>query len=123
MVAPQVTVELTGPFFTRDPSLTFRENIRQMLEGLAEAGQEAVQSVYPVGPTGDGRAGVRGRVESLSGKKWWANAVISQTHVYPWPNGGERQYRGGKTEAQHHMFRNVARSIRVQRANLTEGLE
>lgn len=126
MAAPKLTVDLSGPFFQRDPGKTLYANIGRMLEGLAEEGERLVQSRYPVF-SGDGKAGVRGRVRSLTGKKWAVTAVISQTHVYPWPSGGAKQYRGGKTEARHHMFRDTARALRRSRAvlsaNLTKGLE
>lgn len=123
----QTHVELTGPFFEHQPGLTLRGNIRKMMAAVAQEGQRAVQSLYPVGPTGAGRAGVVGRVASLSGKPWMASAVISQSHVYPWPGGGQAQYRGGKSEARHHMFRTVYRDLRsskaVLAANLTQGIE
>lgn len=116
----------SGPFFVRDPGKTLYANLRRMLEAIAQEGETAVQARYPV-YTGAGQAGVRGRAESLSGKRWATSAVISQTHVYPWPAAGARQYRGGKTEATHHMFRDVARGLRSSRAvlaaNLTAGIE
>lgn len=127
MVRPKLEVDLSGPFFRGDPSKKYLENLQRMLEGIAEEGERTIKSVYPVGPTGDGKAGVVGRVKSLTGKRWLASAVVSQTHVYPWPNGGQKQYRGGKTEARHHMFRDTARSLRSSRAvlnaNLTAGIE
>lgn len=127
MVRPKLEVDLSGPFFRGDPSKTYLSNLQRMLVGIAEEGERTIQSVYPVGPTGQGRAGVRGRVKSLTGRPWLATAVVSQTHVYPWPNGGQAQYRGGKTEAKHHMFRDTARSLRRSRAilnaNLTAGIE
>lgn len=119
-------VDLSGPFFRRDPALTMRGNVRRMMAAVAAEGEKAVKANYPV-LTGAGRRGVVGRVASLSGKPWLATAVISQTHVYRWPSGGPKQYRGGKTEARHHMWRNAYRDLNrsraVLRANLTEGLE
>lgn len=127
MVQPKLTVDLSGPFFRGDPSRTYLANLQRMLKGIAEEGERTIQSAYPVGPTGDGRRGVRGRVSSLTGRPWLATAVVSQTHVYPWPSSGQAQYRGGKTEARHHMFRDTARSLRSSRAilsaNLTAGIE
>ena len=126
MVAPKVTVNLSGPFFQRDPGKTLYANIGRMLEGLAEEGERLVKSRYPVF-TGAGQRGVVGRTRSLTGKRWAVSAVVSQTHVYPWTNGGSKQYRGGKTEARVHMFRDTARALRQSRAvltaNLTAGLE
>lgn len=123
---PQVKVDLSGPFFQRDPSKTFAENIRHMLEGVAQEGERIASAAYPV-YTGAGRSGVKGRVASLSGRKWYSAAVISETHVYDWPGGGSKQYRGGKTEARHHMFGQAASALRSSRAvlaaNLTAGIE
>lgn len=122
----QFTIDLSGPFFQKDPTLTLRGNIRKMMAGVAQEGEAAVQATYPVF-TGQGQRGVEGRTNSLSGKAWMATAVISQTHVYPWKNGGAKQYRGGKSEARHHMFRSAYRQLNrsraVLRANLTEGIE
>lgn len=121
-----VHVELSGPFFQRDPGKTFSENVRRMMAGVAEEGEQAIKSNYPV-LTGFGRAGVVGRVDSLSGKQWYATAVISQTRAYPWPGGGPKQYRGGKSEARHHMFRaayhDLQHSRAVLQADLAAGLE
>lgn len=121
-----MTIDVSGPFFTRDPAKTMQANIHRMLEGIAAEGERAIQSVYPL-HTGAGRAGVVGRAQSLSGKQWLETAVISQTHVYPWPGGGPKEYRGGKTEAKRHMFRNTASALRRSRAvltaNLTAGIE
>lgn len=126
MRGPLLSIDLSGPLFAREPGQTIHHNIRRMLEGIAEEGEETVKAAYPV-VTGRGRAGVRGRVESLTGKQWALTAVISQTFVYPWPGGGPKQYRGGKTERRHGMFRRTAQALRASRevlgANLTEGLD
>lgn len=126
MSAVKTHVDLSGPFFQRDPGKTLQQNIRKMLAGVALEGQTAVRANYPV-ETGRGRAGVVGRVQSLSGKPWMATAVVSQTFAYPWPNGGPKQYRGGKTEARYHMFRSATSDLRHSRAvlgaNLTAGIE
>lgn len=122
----KLEVDLTGPFFQRDPRKTVRGNIRQMLEGVAEEGERTVKSASPV-LTGAFRAGVKGRVRSLGGKRWELTAVVSQTHVYPWSGGGSKQYRGGKAEARYQPFKRTANALRRSRAvlaaNLTEGLE
>lgn len=129
----KVQIDMSGPFFQARIDQTLRENMRRALEGLAEEGEAAVQSIFPA-KTGRGRAGVRGRVKSLSGKQWYLTAVVSATYVYPWANKGARgfsgrseaEYRGGKLEARVHMFRKTAsamrRSAKILRANLVEGL-
>jgi len=119
-------IDLSGPLFKADPKKTLRENMRRMLQGLAEEGEEAVRQGWPV-LTGAGREGTKGRVASLSGKPWQLTAVISAQHVYDWPNGGAKQYRGGKAEARRHMFSRAAGALRRARAvlaaDLTKGLE
>lgn len=123
---PDLKVTMTGPFFERDPAATFLHNVGKMMEAVAEEGQEGIRPKYPV-YTGAGQAGVIGRVKALNGKPWLATAVISEQHVYPWPGGGPKRYRGGKAEASHHMFRDETRALNSSRAvryaNLTEGIE
>jgi hypothetical protein len=125
MAKPALTIDLSGPLFTRDPGKTVRQNMRRAIEGLVEEGEHTVQSLWPV-RTGRGRAGSRGRVTSLSGKPWFLTGVVSATYVYPWPGGGSKQYRGGKVEAKHGMFRKTAAAMRRSRkviaADLTRGL-
>lgn len=124
--AVQTKVTATGPFFRGDPSKTYLGNVRRMLEEIAEEGEGLVKAQYPV-LTWAGQSGVVGRVKSLSGRKWYQTAVISEQHVYPWPGGGAKQYRGGKTEARQHMFADATRSLRssraVRAANLAKGIE
>lgn len=123
---PLVTrVELSGPFFTRDPGKTLRGNVERLLDELAAQGEQAVRELAPV-RTGAFRAGIRGRTVSLTGRKWSSHAVVSATHVYPWPGGGGKQYRGGKIEARRHLFRRTTTALRasgkIARADLTEGM-
>jgi len=124
-LAKPTTIVLTGPFFKAQPSKTFRQNVRLMLEAMAKEGEEDVKVQYPV-LTGAGQAGVVGRVRSLSGRPWALTMVISEQHVYPWPHGGMKQYRGGKTEAKRHMYRTTASRLRksraVNNAELAKGL-
>jgi hypothetical protein len=115
-------IVLSGPFFERDPRKTFRQNIRDFMDKVAATGEADVKAHYPVGPTGDGRAGVVGRTSSLAGKRWAVTAVISETHVYPWKNGGPKQYRGGKTEARVHMFRNARSDLLRLRSQMQADL-
>lgn len=123
---PQVKVDLSGPFFQGDPSKRFLQNVHEMMVAVGDEGERAVQSVYPV-YSGAGREGVHGRAASVSGKPWMATAVISETHVYPWPSGGSMQYRGGKAEAKVGMFKKTAAQLRSSRAvlaaNLTKSIE
>lgn len=141
MLDPKVTIAFEGPFFTKDPTQTIRGNIRAMLEALAEQGQQDVQDHSPV-LTGAFKAGVVGRVASMSGKRWQLHAVVSQQHIYPWgarrsatvrsgrkivANSEHAQYRGGKLERRYGMFRRTASRIRSMKAlisaDLSKGLE
>ena len=132
MVTAATTIDLSGPFFEADPSKRLFANIRIMLEAIAKEGEADVRAQFPVGGIGDphpglGQSGVIGRVVSLSGKPWRVTAVISEQHVYPWANGGQKQYRGGRLEARRHMFRTtkgrISHSRAVNMAELTKGLE
>lgn len=166
-------IEMTGPLFSPQADLTLRQNIRRLLQGLAEAGAESVRGASPqskdgtrirgktIDPAGSFRGGVVPRVRSLKNAPWWLSAVISQQHIEPWTVRGARSfgvqqsgtykrgkrkgegwsisdsdvmermananYRGGKIEAKHHMFRNAARAMNAERAamvtNLTKDLD
>lgn len=132
-----VTVDLSGPFFERDPGKTLRGNIEKMMEALAAEGERSARSALqssegsraPIRLIGDHvSAHVVGRVRSRAGKKWRASAVVQ---VY---NEGLDQRRGRSlmaaasvVEKRTRVFRNLRRSIAQARAvlaaNLTEGIE
>jgi hypothetical protein len=126
-------IDLSGPFFQKDPAKTFQENVRIMLEALAKEGEADVRAQVP-SRTGATAAGIIGRIVALNGKQWHTTAIISQRREFPWHNKGERGYsgrgeaiyRGGKLEAKVHMFRRTASRIRssraVQMAELTKNL-
>lgn len=82
------TINAKGPFFTKDPAKTFRQNIRVLMDELAEAGESDVKAQLRSGeggrfPLGGGiRPGrvsghVVGRTSNLSGKRWQVTAVVS----------------------------------------------
>lgn len=127
MVRTVTTIDLSGPFFQYDPRKRLGENIQTMLEAVAEEGEQDVKA-QAVGHqvTGTFYQGIRGRVVSRAGRHWRRTAVVSQTNVYPWPSGGEKQYRGGKLEARYHWFRKTKtrlnRSRAVNTAELTKGM-
>ena len=119
------SVELKGPFFTKDPRKTFRANAREAMLKIVEAGETDIKSKSPV-LTGAFQGGVVARNRSLGGKPWALTAVVSQTHTYPWPGGGQRQYRGGKLERKLGLFKKAARVMRSRRRevnNLLKGLQ
>ena len=123
------TIDKTGPFFTKDPALTFRANVDVLLAAIAAEAEEDVRAQSePFRDTGAFVAGVRGRTHRLDGAAFKTpTATVSQTHVYPWKNAGPRQYRGGKLEASRHMFRRTRSRIRgvnkLNSAELLKGLQ
>lgn len=87
MDTPRATMQFTGPLFMRDPAKTFVENVRRMMEGIAEEGEKAAVAMIsaseggrsPITAASPNRVSqhVRGRVKSLAGKPWTFWAVIS----------------------------------------------
>ena len=121
------TIDLSGPFFDKDPARTLSENVQDMLEAFAQEGEGDVEAQATAHQrTGAFLGGIEGRVRSVAGRHWLRTAVISETHVYPWPGGGSKQYRGGKLEAKYHMFRTTTTRLRrsraVNTAELTRGM-
>lgn len=127
MVRAVTTIDLSGPFFESDPRKRLGENIRTMLDALAAEGEADVKAQAASHQrTGSFVKGVQGRTRARSGKRWYLTAVVSQTHVYAWPNGGPKQYRGGELEARYGFFRKTKarlnRSRAVNAAELTKGM-
>jgi hypothetical protein len=127
-------VDFTGPFFTKDPAKTVRENIGEMMDRLAAEGERDVKQQI------EGRSGsmpyytgwtrdtVRGRTESLSGKSWAVSAVIStDTSGMNARDAIRTKAAAAGIEARWHPFRRTTSAIRrskaVLAANLTKGLE
>jgi hypothetical protein len=87
------SIEMTGPLFAPNANETLRQNIRRMLQGLADEGvRMARANVSGHRKTGDFEAGITGRVRSLRGAPWWLTAVVSQQHVEPWATRGSRSF-------------------------------
>jgi len=120
-LAPKISVRFQGPFFTADPSKTIRSNINAMLESIASEVEADVRDHFPIA-TGAGSAGVWGRVQDSRTQPGMVRAVISQQHIYPWPGGSPKQYRGGRLERKLGMFKRAAKRVRVARADLAKGI-
>lgn len=128
----KVKAETSGPFFTKDPRKTFRQNARVMLEAIAEEGEKAVQARAPyyTGDKGDPNAHIRdfirGRVRSLKGKPWALTAVVSSLfHMFN-TQGGKHYGYGRKLERKSRFFRRGIATVRKQRReaeHLLRGLE
>jgi hypothetical protein len=134
-------ITFTGPLFSANADETLRQNIRRMMQGIADEGSSTVKARSPR-ITGGFISGVEGRVKGVKGNPWALSAVVSAfprpedaQRVYPWKNKGARGYagrseavyRGGKLEQRYRMFRAVTSQLRsaraVMAANLTKGLE
>lgn len=87
----QARISFSGPFFSADANKTLRQNIRRMMQGIADEGAEVAKSRSPV-VSGAFRDGIVGRTQGVRGNKWALTAVISQTHVYPWRTRGGRAF-------------------------------
>lgn len=128
----KVTVDLSGPLFTRDPGLTVKGNIRRMMDGIAQEGQTAVRAQiaslplpYSTGWTVDHAIG---RTTSYAGKHWWLHAVISaNTDGMDQRLAIRTKAAAASVERRFHPFRRVGSALKRSRAvlvaNLTEGLE
>lgn len=127
-------VDFTGPFFTRDPKRTIRQNIRDMLDRLAAEMESDVQGQMEnragsmPGWTGWTRDHVVGRTESLGGKRWGLTAVVSANTNHMDRDEAIRTKAAAATiERRWHPFRRTTSAARRSRAvigaNLTEGLE
>ena len=124
-------VELTGPLFRADPGKRVAENIRDMLEALAQYGEGYVkaQVASKAGRmpryTGWSYDHVRGRVEGETGKKWWRNAVVSAYTGDLTRDPAIRTKAAAATiEARWHPFRRAAFATRkhIRKHDLAKGL-
>jgi hypothetical protein len=70
-------VEFSGPFFQKDPRLTFRQNIRKLMDLVAEWGEGEVRGQMQGIGTGRTARAYTGRTHALSGKRWAVTAVVS----------------------------------------------
>lgn len=131
-------ISKTGPFFTKDPAKTFRQNIRVMMDALAAEGEADVRgqlqagegSRYPLGGgirPGRVSAHVKGRTHALTGKRWAVSAVVSvNASGLNARQAIKLQAAGSVVEAETHAFRRtrgrIARARAVNRAELLKGI-
>src|SRR5688572_20057743 len=132
-MAKALRVDFKGPFFTRDPRKTFRANIRDFMDAVANEGErdvrqqiEARASAMP-NYTGHTAAHVRGRTANLSGKRWQVTAVVGMdTRGMSRAQAIRTQAAASSVEGRFHPFRRTTAAIKrgraVQMANLTKGL-
>lgn len=136
MVRTSSRITATGPFFERDPRLTFRQNVRVMMDRLAEEGAEDVRRQLVAGqgsrrPLGMnlGRVSwhVVGRTSSLVGRRWALNAVVSVqnegfTKVQAVKLMAAASYLEGTTHAFRRTTGRLRRAKAVNAAELLKGL-
>ena len=128
MVDVTTRISFSGPFFSKDPRKTVRSNIRDMLDGVADAMEQDVKGQiqgrsmpHSIGWTLDH---IRGRTESLSGKRWALSAVVSADS-----SGMDRRMAirtkaaAASIERRWHPFRRTSRALRLAKADLARGLE
>lgn len=141
MVRPVLGITLEGPFFARQPSRTFRQNIRVFMDRVAQVGEAEVKRRLLT----DGREGahtepfVLGRTRSLSGRRWACTARVSvSTQGLSAPQAIRRQaiaagrhqlFPHGTTrgaEGQTHAFRDSRKAVedamKAHAGDLTKGL-
>ena len=129
----KLTVATEGPFFTRDPGKTLRQNVRDMMDQLAGWMEAEVrkQVTGHAGQmphyTGWTAAHTIGRTESYSGKRWGTWAVVSANTDGMSARDAIRTKAAAATiERRWHPYRNVKsgvyRSRPILTADLTKGL-
>ena len=129
---------LTGPFFTKDPRLTFRQNARVMLAAIADEGETDVKVQMEAGESGRKPISTRvtpnrvaghvvGRVKGMSGKPWAVTAVVSVNNSgFTKAQGKALMAAASRVEGEVHAFRKTTnrlkRSRKINAAELLKGL-
>jgi hypothetical protein len=127
---------MDGPFFRKDPGATFRQNVRAMMDAVAEEGEKDVRAQLEAGNAGRAPVRhwgsqhssefVRGRTVSLTGKRWAVTAVVSLLV----PQGAARRQAqslkaaGSLLEERLHAFRKTKNRLgRTRKTNMSELLK
>lgn len=127
-------MDLSGPFFTRDPRRTVKQNIREMMGRLADETEgdirRAIAARRGAMPRSAGKTlgALRGRNEALSGKDWYQSMVVSvDTSRMDRQQAIATKAAAMTIERRWRPFRRATSTIRRSRAilaaNLTKGLE
>ena len=132
--AVSVSVDLSGPFFTKDPGKTLRGNVRDLMDAMAEwmEGQvrddiSAHASDMPA-YSGWSWAHTVGRTHSLSGNRWgtWAR-VSANTGGMSAKDAIRTKAAAATIERRWRPYRDAKSAVYRARplitANLTKGLE
>lgn len=131
-------ISLDGPFFSKDPGKTFRQNIRLLTAAIAAEAEADIRQQMRVGEgqrapmrgiTPDRTAGhVVGRVTSVRGRPWAVTAVASINNSRLSPAQGIRLMAAAATvERRVHAFRRTTSRMRrakaLNQAELLKGLK
>lgn len=127
-------IDLSGPFFSKDPAKTFTANVRELLQEVADAQAEDVRQQYEAGEgarvevraLGPGRVSsrIRGRVESLSRKPWHFTAVVVPDRTGLNAKQAIALFAAAaKVEKRIHAFARTSRKSKTYRTDLAKGLE
>jgi hypothetical protein len=130
-------ISLKGPFFTKDPKKTFRQNVRVMMDALAREGEADARARMRVGENrrepiralGDRVSDhVKGRTSSLSAKRWQVTATVSVSNrEFSGAQGISLMAAASRVEAQTHAMRRTTARLRssraVNQAELLKGLQ
>lgn len=138
----QSMIDVSGPFFTRDPELTFRQNVRVLMAAIASEGAEDVRQQLRQGESGRAEISARtafgsmgrvshhivGRVHNLRGRPWAVTAVVSVNNSrWTKQQGIALMAAASELEGRLHAFRKTTNRLRrgraVNRAELLKGLK
>lgn len=126
------TIKMDGPFFRKDPAKTFRQNVRAMMDAIAEEGEKDVRAQLEAGNAR--RAPIRrlgeshtsdhtfGRTTSLSGRRWAVTAVVS-AHRPGLTRAESISLRAAasRVESVGHPFRKTKNRLgRTRKTNMSE---
>jgi hypothetical protein len=132
------TIDLSGPFFTKDIRRTMRSNIEDLVAAIAEEAETDVSAQLAAGEAGRAliSAGVQparlsshviGRVRSIGGKDWHRTAVVSINNTgFTKKQGTALMAAASVVEGKTHAFRRTTARLRksraVNQAELLKGL-
>lgn len=118
------SIDLDGPFFRADPRKRFRQNVADFMAHVAAVGEADVKAqlqqgesrraaishgVQPARVSGH----VRGRVRSMSGKRWAVSAVVSVNAAgLPRSQAVAVMAAASGLEGRHRVFRRTTSRLR-----------
>lgn len=121
------SIDLSGPFFQRDPAKTFRQNVRRLMDAVAAEGEADVKAQLQQGE--GSRAPMRGisptrvsahvigRTRSMTGKRWAVTAVVSVNNSgFSKRQGTTLMAAASLLEGRSRVFRRTAARLRKARA-------